>query len=258
MQQNILHYKEQGNGPVLIILHGLFGSLDNWQGLAKKFAANFRVITPDLRNHGRSFHHPIHDYEAMSDDILNLMDFLNVGKAHFIGHSMGGKVAMYLALNNPGRINRLIICDITAAAYEDRHHEVFDALQTAPLVVSDRQTVTDYLMIQLGNEKSTVLFLMKSLMRDLSGKGFQWRFNLDTLAGQYPLISAGLSSDTAYQGAVLFLKGENSDYISAETYFSITSIFPNHELEEIRGAGHWIHADQPDLFFEVCMSFLLR
>jgi len=258
MQKELLHFKEQGTGPSLIILHGLLGSLDNWQGLAKKFADRFRVITPDLRNHGRSFHHPVHDYNHMAEDIISLMNFLNIDKSHVIGHSMGGKLAMELALNYPERVSGLIVSDIAPVAYDDRHQEVFAALKSAPLGSSDRDMIAEHLMNKLGNQKSTVLFLMKSLMRDIVGQGFQWRFNLDSLFRQYSAISAGIVSDFSYQSSVLFIKGENSDYISAETYPSIASLFPNHEIEEIRRAGHWIHADQPELFFEVCMSFLLR
>ncbi len=258
MQQEILHYKEHGSGNALVILHGLFGSLDNWQSLGRKFADHFRVISPDLRNHGRSFHSPIHDYRAMTDDVLKLMDYLSIEKSNIIGHSMGGKVAMNLALHYPDRMNRVIVCDIAPVAYEDRHYKVFNALKTAPLAGAEREAVADHLMKELEGDKGTVMFLMKSLIRDSSGLSFRWRFNLDALASNYPEISSGVSADSLYTGPVLFVKGADSEYISAETYPSIVATFPNHELEEIRAAGHWLHADQPDLFFQVCMSFLLR
>lgn len=252
----ILNYKETGSGPVLMILHGLFGSLDNWQTLAKRFAASFRCITVDLRNHGRSFHDPVMNYPLMAEDVKNLMQHLQLPKASVLGHSMGGKTAMQLAFMEPACIASLIISDITPAAYSEKHNDVILALKNAPLDSNDRMVISDHLMNRLNDDAATVMFLMKGLQRKEGAEGFQWKFNLEAIAENYPQLSGAVTGTIPFSGPTLFLKGSRSGYIVPDTYATIPDLFPNHQLDEIRDAGHWIHAEQPDSFFNSCMQFL--
>lgn len=251
-----LHYKEFGTGPTVIILHGLLGSLDNWQAIAKALAASFHVYIIDQRNHGRSPHSEVFNYDVLAEDLHYFMQQHSIPKAHLIGHSMGGKVAMQFAGLHPEMVDRLVVVDIGPGGLEDRHSNIFQALLNAPLLTAQTREEVYLFLKQRIEEETTVQFLMKSLMRNDDGTGFSWRFNAQGLWDNYRNIAVAVDSDIRYDKPVLFIKGEHSDYINAQEYISITAMFPQNEIEEIKGAGHWVHADKPDEFVRVINNFL--
>ena len=252
-----LNYKSFGTGFPLIILHGLLGSLDNWQTIAKHFSTHFTVYVIDQRNHGRSLHTAEFSYKLLVDDLLEFMQQHNIARANIIGHSMGGKVAMRLALEHPDKVEKLIVVDVAPVEYEDRHSQVFKALSAVDLPsLESRQQAESIFRQYLGTDESTVQFLMKGLYRDDDNK-FQWRFNVQSLYDAYQDISSGITADKPFEGEVLFIKGEKSDYINASNFSEIIDLFPHNQLAEIAGAGHWVHADNPTAFIQEVDKFLL-
>ena len=252
-----LNYKSIGSGYPLIILHGLLGSLDNWQTIAKQFGEHFQVFIIDQRDHGRSPHTPEFSYALLVEDVLEFMQQQGIERAHFIGHSMGGKVAMHLALEHPDRVAKLIVVDVAPVEYEDRHSDVFKALFAVDLrTLGSRQQAEGTLRSILGNDENTVQFLMKGLYRDDDNK-FQWRFDVQALYDAYDEISSGITSDKPFEGDTLFIKGEKSEYINASNFSEIIDLFPNNQLVEIAGAGHWVHAENPVQFTDAVLKFLL-
>jgi pimeloyl-ACP methyl ester carboxylesterase len=253
-----LNYKSYGAGYPLIILHGLMGSLDNWQSIAKHLSSHFQVYVVDQRNHGRSPHSKEFNYEILVADIIDFMQQHEIAKAHFIGHSMGGKVVMNLALAHPEKVEKPIVVDVAPVEYEDRHSQVFKALFAVDLTnLVSRQQAEETLRLHLGNDESTVQFLMKGLYRDEQNK-FQWRFNVQALYDAYDEVSSGVDAKKSFDGDVLFIKGGKSDYINAANFSTIIDLFPHNHLVEIDGAGHWTHADKPAEFIQAVESFLLK
>ena len=252
----ILNFKTVGSGYPLIILHGLMGSLDNWQTIAKQLGAHFQVFLIDQRNHGRSPHSKEFRYELLVSDILEFMQQQGIGKAHFIGHSMGGKVVMHLALEHPEKVSKAVVVDVAPVDYEDRHSTVFKALFAVDMkILESRQQAEGTLRSILGEDESTVQFLMKGLYRDDENK-FQWRFNVRSLYDAYDEISSGFNTDRTFEGEMLFVKGGKSEYINVANYSEIIDLFPNNQLVEIAGAGHWVHADSPVEFTKQVLQFL--
>jgi len=251
-----LNYKQFGSGFPLLILHGLLGSLDNWQSIAKKFSEKFTVYIIDQRNHGKSPHTDEFNYEILSNDLLEFFQQHQIEKAHLLGHSMGGKTVMKFALEYPDKVAKLIVADIAPVAYEDKHNEVFAALFATDVKnAASREEVEKKLRDRLGNE-TTVQFLLKGLSRDASGKKFEWKFNLESLNKRYPEISESITSSKPFNGEVLFIKGEKSSYINSENYPAINDLFPNNQLAEIKEAGHWVHAEKPAEFTAEVLRFL--
>lgn len=254
-----LNYKKFGEGFPVIILHGLLGSLDNWQTIAKHISTvPYSVFILDQRNHGRSPHTDEFNYDLLSHDLFEFFEQEKIERAHIIGHSMGGKTAMKFALEHADKVSKLIVVDIAPVEYADRHNEVFNALFAADVNHSNsREEVETKLREKLDNDEITVQFLLKSLTRAENGQsGFQWRFNLDSLSKNYSEISAAIMSSKQYVGETLFIKGEKSLYINTENYDCIEKLFPNNKLVEIKGAGHWVHAEKPQEFLKEIISFL--
>ena len=250
-----LNYKTFGTGFPLIILHGLLGSLDNWQAIAKQLSNQFQVYIIDQRNHGRSPHSMTFTYQLLVDDILNLMQQQGISQAHFMGHSMGGKVVMNLALQQPHRVAKLIVVDVAPVAYEDRHSNVFKALFAVKLQELKNRDEAEVILRSFLDEESTVQFLMKGLFRDEQNH-FQWRFNVQALYDAYQEISTGIAPQQPFEGQTLFIKGQFSNYITAANFSEIIDLFPNNQLAEIAGAGHWVHADNANKFMEEVEKFL--
>jgi pimeloyl-ACP methyl ester carboxylesterase len=252
-----LNFKTIGSGFPLIILHGLLGSLDNWQAIARKIGEHFQVFIIDQRNHGRSPHSKEFSYEILVNDLLGFMEQQDIAQANIIGHSMGGKVAMHLALEHPERVAKLIVADIAPVEYENRHSDVFKALFAVNLrTLTSRQQAEGTLRTFLGNDEGTVQFLMKGLYRDGDNR-FQWRFDVQALYDAYDEISSGIRFSKPFEGDTLFIKGEKSDYINASNFSEIIDLFPNNQLVEIPNAGHWVHADEPVKFTDAVLKFLL-
>ena len=256
----LLHHLDQGHGQPLVILHGLFGTLDNWQTLARRWAteAGLRVISVDLRNHGRSFHSPEHSYELMVQDVLALFDHLQLGAgATLLGHSMGGKVAMRLALDHPERLAHLVIIDIAPRFSDMRHQDdVLAGLHAVDLAtVRNRQEADAALAQHIGNV-GTRQFLLKNLYRR-DDNSFAWRINLAVLAAELPAIGQATEGGSAFAKPTLFIRGGKSDYISADDKLhSIPELFPNSQVATVLDAGHWVHAEKPDEVFSLVRDFV--
>ncbi len=252
-----LNYKVFGAGQPLIILHGLFGSLDNWQRIAKELSGDFKVYIVDQRNHGRSPHAEEMNFEVMASDLLELMDDEGLGRAHILGHSMGGKTAMQFALSHPGRCDKLIVVDIAPKKYLPGHELIFKALfALEPSKISSRQEADRALskMIDNGNIR---LFLLKNLQRTPDGH-FQWKMNLPVLYKNYPRILEEIRSLYPFEHPALFIRSEHSGYILDEDIAKIKELFPRARIVTIKNTGHWVHAEAPREFTSLVRQFLLR
>ncbi len=255
----LLHYLDQGQGRPLVILHGLFGTLDNWQTLARRWAqeAGLRVVSVDLRNHGRSFHSPEHTYAAMAADVLAVFDHLGLGPdTTLLGHSMGGKVAMRLALDAPARLARLIVLDI-APGFSNMEHqdEVLAGLRGVELGALASRQAADAALARHVDNVGTRQFLLKNLYRT-DDNAFAWRINLPVLAAAMPAVGEEITGGPFLKPA-LFVRGGKSGYITAEDkLYAIPALFPNSEVATVPDAGHWLHAEQPDAVFELVRAFV--
>ncbi len=254
-----LAYRSYGvaEGPPLLILHGLLGSSGNWHTLASKaFGLHFRVFTLDLRGHGRSPHaHPI-DYPTMAADVLAFMDAQGLKQAHVLGHSMGGKVAMELALGAPERVDRLIVVDIAPRAYEPRHRIILNALQAIDPARYDSRRAIDQALAAYVPETPIRQFLLKNLQFDPAARRYTWQMDLEGLIRYYDQINAAIENKRQFTGPVLFVKGARSDYLTRKDLLHIRRLFPHARLVTIPEAGHWVHADAPEAFAHEVLAFL--
>jgi esterase len=255
-----LNYKEYGEGEPILILHGLFGTLDNWQTIAKKLSAHYTVFILDLRNHGKSPHtEGVYDYPTLAEDIATFMQNRWIYNANIIGHSMGGKVSMQLALNYPDLVKKLVVVDIAPKKYSGGHETVFRALNNLDLTtLQDRSEAETYLMTALEHDAGTVQFLMKNLSRqtDDEGGGFEWKMNLTVLNRDYHILMDTVTGEP-FEKDTLFIRGGVSQYIKDSDFPAIQKYFPKAQVVTIEGAGHWVHADKPKELFDVIMSFLM-
>jgi pimeloyl-ACP methyl ester carboxylesterase len=232
-----LFYEEYGevSSPPLIILHGFFASARNWRQIAKKLAEYHHIYILDMRNHGQSPHNSLMDYPTMAEDIVQFLKSKEIRRANIIGHSMGGKVAMYLALNNPDIINKLIVADISPTSYQHSFDEIIQALKSIPLAeINNRKQADDFLSGAIP-ELSFRQFLLQNLV--LNEGHYQWRINLDFFAANADNIIAfpAINSFNPYLDKVLFLGGGNSKYIKEDDVYSL---FPNADIQKIENAGH--------------------
>jgi esterase len=248
-----LHFHRSGSGEPLLMLHGLFGSWENLGGPIKALQQQFDVIAPDMLNHGRSPQVDQFNYSTFADSVLTLADELGLQQFNLLGHSMGGKIAMELALNHPERVSRLIVVDIAPVQYPHHHTEVFKGLKQVPLNEIKSRTEADRHLSQHIESASIRAFLLKNLYRTESG--FNWRMNLDALEREYDKIASPMS-DAEYLGPTLFIKGSESDYIKPEYQNEVVKRFPKVQLRIIEGTGHWPHAEKPALFTKIVERFL--
>lgn len=251
-----LHSESLGQGPDIIILHGLFGSGDNWRSIAKGLEANYRVHLLDLPNHGRSPWTEQQSYSSFAQAVLDWADQADIKRFHLMGHSMGGKVAMQMALNDSNkRIDKLIIVDIAPRPYPPHHQDIFKALRSADLSQhKDRRSVDKALTN--GIETAGIRqFILKSLYRNDAGD-LAWRFNLDALEHQYEDIAQEPEFTHPFDHPTLFIKGMNSQYITDQDRDPIRERFPKAEAKLIEGAGHWPHAEKPRAFLRLVEQFL--
>lgn len=251
----LLNYKSYGQGTPLILLHGLFGSTDNWHGIATRLADQFHVVVPDLRNHGLSPHSDEITYPVMAADVAELLATLGLPSALILGHSMGGKVAMQLALTRPELVQKLIVADMSPRAYTPLHNEIIAALNS--LDVASFSTRTEIEETLAGPIPSLNLrrFLLKSLGRNAAG-AFEWKINLTGLARGYSNLRAAVTGPHPYTGPTLFIRGSKSEYICATGEPSIPELFPRATISTIPDAGHWLHADNPEEFTRLVREFL--
>ncbi len=256
-----LHSKSFGSGQPLIILHGLFGMLDNWQTFAKRLATDYLVITVDLRNHGLSPHSDDMDYPLMADDLKSFMESNWLfGGATVMGHSMGGKVAMQLALNHPDLIKKLIVVDIAPVNYSSpHHHDTFRALdQVSWAAVKRRSDVASQLRKSI-EEDEIVAFLLKNVARQRDGT-YRWKMNLPSIRANYNSLLAAPEGAEKSPSEVpaLFIKAERSEYILPEHLKAIHRLFCQTQVNEVPQASHWVHIDEPDLMYQMVTQWLLQ
>lgn len=253
-----LAYRKLGSGKPLFILHGLFGSSDNWQTLGKYFAEHFTVYLIDLRNHGHSPHSDEWNYEVMSNDLKELADDEGLDKVMLLGHSMGGKTAMHFTVRYPERIEKLVVVDIGPKKYPVTNQFVVDALeQFDPQTLASRKEAEE-LLSRYIEELGTRQFLLKNLYWDENQK-LRWRFNLEVIKQNIANVSELTPlPEKPVESPVLFVKGEKSDYIFPADIKLMTVMFPHAKLVEIPGAGHWVHADNPTEFFKTVLEFLMK
>ncbi len=263
-----LNYKTFGQGDPVIILHGLFGTLDNWQTIARQLAESHSVFILDQRNHGRSPHADIHDYPALAEDLRQFMEahWMYDG-AHVIGHSMGGKTAMQFALEHPDLVKKLVVVDIAPKAYPGGHFEIFEALQAMDLDnIADRKEAEAFLAEHI-KEVDVRQFLMKNLTRknplppdplkgEASSGGFEFKMNLPVIWKHYPDILAAVEGEP-FEGETLFIRGGRSKHvILPDDEALIKKLFPNSEIKTVEGAGHWVHAEKPVELLGLVRAFL--
>ena len=254
-----LNFKQYStDGEPLLVLHGLFGSLQNWAWHCKKFAGHFSVTALDMRNHGASPHDDSMNYPVMANDVLEFMDDHKISAAHILGHSMGGKVAMQLALMAPERVKRLVIADVAPVNYggeRGEHDEIFEGLCAVNLDTLHNRAEADAQLAEYVDDEVVRQFLLSNLLRTEAG-GFRWRINLPVLKSSYPQLREAPVADKPYPGDVLFLRGDLSDYILPEHRDEVLRLFPKARVKTINQAGHWLHAEKPDTFNRIVFDYL--
>lgn len=252
-----LNYKEFGQGEPIIILHGLFGMLDNWQTIGRQLGENNLVYIIDQRNHGKSPHTDEFSYPILAEDLRDFMESQWIYRATLIGHSMGGKTVMQFAMEYPDMINKLIILDMAPKTYTGGHELIMDTLRDINLsAINDRKEAEQFMLARIP-EFGVRQFLLKNLTRNENTGNFEWKMNLPVLQRAYENILANIS-DGVYEGETLFVRGDRSDYVCNEDLPSIKSRFPNMELQTIQEAGHWVHAEQPRKVLEAIQDFLSK
>ena len=251
-----LNFKSTGEGFPLVILHGLFGNLDNWSTIARKWAEDFQVILVDLRNHGRSPHADEMTYPLMAEDVAAFLEAQGVDRCHLLGHSMGGKVAMQTALSYPTLVEKLIVVDMAPRRYGRGHDDVFAALKALdPKDIDDRRHA-DELMAPHMEDEGVRMFLLKNLARD-SKQGFRWRMNLEVLDRDYENLIAPVGTlGQEFPRPALFVRGGKSGYVKDEDIEGIRYLFPKAKIETVARAGHWVHAEAPEELYQVILTFL--
>jgi esterase len=250
-----LHFQESGQGPPLLILHGLFGSLDNWAAIAKKLAEKFRVFAVDQRNHGQSPHVPEMDYRLMAADLADFMHARGLQHAALMGHSMGGKTAMQLALSYPAYVTALVVVDIAPRVYPPSHIPIFKALRALKLEQFQNRGEVETALAPALPDLVLRRFLLKSLKRDSIG-AFHWKLGLEELYQNYESLLQVPKGESTYEGPTLFVRGERSRYLNDLDLPAIHKLFPRAQLKTIPRAGHWLHAENPTDFLETITGFL--
>jgi esterase len=259
-----------GTGFPLIVLHGLYGSGDNWLTIAKYLSGFCEVFLVDQRNHGKSPHSELHNYESLAADLLELMDDLELNKAVLLGHSMGGKAAMWFAAEHPERVNRLIIADISPRSYlstgPDFGHSAFHRHVLGSMKAVDFSSISglgdiDRQLEPLLPDRQLRQFLLKNIEKG-ADSAYRWRLNIDGLLKNLDNLSGGLESFLAEgrvydQFPVLFIRGGNSGYIAATDQEMIEKLFPDARIVTIKNAGHWLHAEKPAEFVSVVKKLLI-
>lgn len=249
-----LNFKRYGQGDPLIIIHGLFGSLDNWQTLGKKFAEDFDTILVDQRNHGHSPHSDDFDYDHMATDLIRLIEEQNLENAYIIGHSMGGKTVMRAAQMRPDLIDRMIVVDIGPKGYPMHHGPILDGLHAINFdEVRSRKQANDVISTFIEDD-GVKQFLLKNLYWKEKGL-LDWRINLPVITKNMEKIIGQLPADEV-DIPTLFIRGEKSNYIIEDDYTDIFMQFPDSDIETIYNAGHWIHAENPFDFYNLVFDFL--
>lgn len=251
-----LFFRVLGEGEPLIILHGLFGSSDNWLSIGKLLSEKYKVYLVDQRNHGQSFHDKQFDYPTMAEDLKEFIDEEGLGNPIILGHSMGGKVAMEYAVSYPSGFSKLIIVDIAPKSYPVHHDEILKGLNALDLTLLSSRSDADKQLSAYVQELGVRQFLLKNLNRDANG--YSWKINLPVITKNIEIIGEGLSKKLTVKKDVLFIRGSKSNYIKDSDFDVIYESFPTAEIETIDNAGHWVHAEKPEEFLAAVTKFLDR
>ncbi len=249
-----LFYRQSGQGSPLIILHGLFGSSDNWYTLAKVFAERFTVYLVDQRNHGQSPQSVEFDYKLLTEDLEEFIREHAIQKPVIMGHSMGGKAAMNFAIKYPGQLSKLIVVDIVPKAYPVHHDAILDGLKAIPLTGLGSRNEADKILSDYVPEPAVRQFLLKNLSRKNEG-GFEWKINLEVIDRNIEQMGVGLIFSGKYDGPSLFVKGKKSNYYGDDDEALIKTIFPKAEFAAL-DTGHWVQAESPDEFSKLVLNYL--
>lgn len=240
----------------VILVHGLFGNLDNLSMIRRELSQHYQIVSVDLPDHGLSPRTSKFSFSEYATYFAELIDSLNIQGAFFIGHSLGGKIGMKLALDYPEKISKLVVGDIAPVTYPRRHDNVISGLSNVDLASIKTRKDAEEAMSKFIVDAGTKQFLLKSLGKDENN--WTWRFNLPLLIRDYEELIQGFDNTNNSQIPVLFLKGANSDYILAEHRPRIIDLFPNSEAKIIQGAGHWLHAEKPAAFARLCERFFAK
>lgn len=251
-----LNFKHFGEGVPLVILHGLFGSLDNWQTVGKQLAENFSVYLVDLPNHGKSPHTDSFNYDEMANAVADFCKENKLENITLLGHSMGGKTAMNFAVNHPELLKKLIVVDIAPKKYPPHHDEILDGLLSFnPSEIESRQEADELMSAKIGN-LGIRMFLLKNLTRSKNG-GYEWKMNLALLKKEVSKVIEETKISFPISIPTLFIRGEKSNYILEQDSDLIYDLFPNSKIETVENAGHWVHAENPDKLIELITEFMV-
>lgn len=270
-----LHNKQFGSGPSLVILHGLFGSWENWRSHAQQLSEHFQVTLMDLRNHGQSGHRAAMNYPVMASDVAFTCQQLGIEHTHVLGHSMGGKTAMQLALNYPLLIDRLIVVDIGPGRYPPHHQKILQGMALLADTAVESRQAADAILSKFEQSQGIRSFLLKNLERTDEGQ-YRLRINLDAIVEQYDSIAAAITVDngdainqdainqsehagnsTRFDNPVLFIKGGDSDYLKETDRDAILALFPIARVKVVAGTGHWLHSEKPARVQNIIHDFLV-
>jgi len=251
-----LHFREMGQGTPLLILHGLFGSSDNWLTIAKQLAASYHVFIIDQRNHGQSPHSNIWNYTVMAQDIEEFCILHQLNEIYIVGHSMGGKTVMKLAELFPKRIKKMMVIDIAPRYYPVHHHQILNALKSIDFNIVNTRKQAEEVLHSAIEDFGTRQFLLKNIYWIDENK-LAWRFNLEVIANHIEIVGEATPADEKVicNIPVCFVKGEKSDYIKKEDEQLIASQFSNSEILTIANAGHWVHAENPTALLNLINYF---
>jgi esterase len=249
----LLNCIDTGTGPPVVLLHGLFGAARNFGTVQRALTPLFRVVAMDARNHGASPHAAGMRYPALAADVLETMDGLGIERAAVIGHSMGGKTAMTLAVTAPDRVGRLLVADIAPVPYQHGNASVAGAMRAIPLHGGLSRAEAEAAMADAVPEASVRTFLIQNLQ---FGPRPRWRIGLDEIAAAIPDLESWETPDGRFSGPTLFVSGAQSDYVLAEHRPLIRGLFPASRFVSVKHAGHWVHADNPAGFLSVVEAFL--
>lgn len=257
MQLNALQLNalERGEGPPVILLHGLFGSAANLGIVARGLAPHFSTWSLDVRNHGHSPHASSMTYPEMATDVLAFMERQGIDSCPVLGHSMGGKIAMQLAMDFPQRVSKLVVADVAPVDYPPHHEAILAGLEEVELAATRSRAEADAILASKVPEASVRAFLLKSLQKNDDGV-FHWLMNRSAIRENYASLGSA-NQGQAYDGPVLFIKGADSDYILPLHQDAVRGFFPRAQLKVIDGAGHWLHAEKPAIFNRLVLRFLL-
>jgi len=251
-----LHYKQfSKEGEPLLVMHGLFGSLGNWNWHCRQLSKDFTVYGLDLRNHGASPHSEEMDYAHMAQDVLEFMDDHGLERVHLLGHSMGGKVAMQVALSAPERVDHLVVADIAPVTYRGEHDDIFAGLLAIAVDTLTNRAEADQILAPYEPDELVRQFLLTNLVKNPEG-GFQWRINLPILQSNYERLRQRPTASGPFEGPTLFIKGALSNYITEKHRDEILARFPHAKVKLIMHTGHWLHAEKPQTFHRIVLQFL--